>query len=133
MSVYDEPKRRLQLFLYILLRDTLPAGAVEKIMKYIEDAEESAAKVSLDQGVEINTFVFSNDHISGYAWELVGKILGDEADIFAASRLERIRNIINGVEIRCMAVDGPTTPTLKAMSEDEMRRIYELTKEPKSG
>lgn len=128
MSVSDEPKRRLQLFLYILLRDNLTAGAVEKIMEHLDATEEAAAKVSLDQGVEMNTFVFSNDHVSGYAWELVGKILGDEADLFAATRLERICNIIEGVEIRCMAVDGPTTPTLKAMNEDEMRRIYELAK-----
>lgn len=126
MPVSDEPKRRLQLFLYILLRDTLPAGAVEKIMKYIEDAEESAAKVSIDQGVEINTFVLSNDYISGYAWELVGKILGDEADRFAATRLEKILHIIKSVEIRCMANDGPTIPTIREMREDEMRRIYEL-------
>lgn len=126
MSVYDEPKRRLQLFFYILLRDNLTAGAVEKIMEYIEEAEQSAAKVSLDQGVEINAFVFSNDHVSGYAWELVDKILGGDADRFAATRLERILHIIKAVEIRCMANDGPTIPTIREMREDEMRKIYEL-------
>lgn len=132
VSVYDEPKRRLQIFFYILLRDNLTAGAVGKIMEYIEKAEESAAKVSLDQGVEINAFGFSNDHISGYAWELVDNILGGDADRFAATRLERILDVIKAVEVRCMANDGPTIPTIREMREDEMRKIYELAEGSRS-
>jgi len=117
VSVYDEPKRRLQAFFYLLLRDNLPAGSVEKIVNIIEVGDDD--------------LVLSNDHVSGYAWELVGKILGEEADLFAVSRLERILNIIEGVEIRCMAADGPVTPTIREMREDEMREIYNLAKENK--
>lgn len=130
VSVSDEPKRKLQTFLYILLRDHLPAGAVEKIIEHLNAAEESAAKVSLDQGVEMNTFVFSNDYVSGYAWELVGKILGDDVD--AVTRLERIHTIIDGVEIRCQAIDGRVTPTLGEMTPSEMLEIYNLAKGSRS-
>lgn len=44
----------------------------------------------------------------------------------ALSRLERIAEIIEAVENRCMAVDGPVTPTLQEMTEEELRRIYAL-------
>ena len=41
-------------------------------------------------------------------------------------RLKRIAEIIERVDNRCMAVDGPVTPTLDEMSPDELREIYNL-------
>lgn len=43
-------------------------------------------------------------------------------------RMAQICEIIEGVEGRCMAVDGPVTPTLKEMTEKELRQIYRLAK-----
>ncbi len=44
----------------------------------------------------------------------------------ASTALAQIREIIDRVENRCMAVDGPVTPTTEEMTEDELRRIYVL-------
>ena len=41
-------------------------------------------------------------------------------------RLLRIKQIIEDVDNRCLAADGPVTPTLQEMTVDEMRRIYAL-------
>ena len=41
-------------------------------------------------------------------------------------RLSRIAAIIDAVDSRCMACDGPVTPTLKEMTQDEISRIYAL-------
>lgn len=41
-------------------------------------------------------------------------------------RLDQIKEIIDSVESRCLAADGPVTPTLKEMGEDELRKIYKL-------
>lgn len=35
-----------------------------------------------------------------------------------------ITSIIERVENRCMAVDGPVTPTTKEIRESELRQIY---------
>lgn len=43
-------------------------------------------------------------------------------------RLNQIADIIEGVDNRCMAVDGPVSRTLKEMTDDEMRKIYKLAK-----
>jgi hypothetical protein len=43
-------------------------------------------------------------------------------------RLEAIASIIQQVDQRAMAADGPVTPTLQEMTQDEMRRIYALAK-----
>ncbi len=45
------------------------------------------------------------------------------------NRLHRIAEIIEGVDQRCMAADGPVTPTLKEMRQDEISEIYKLAKE----
>lgn len=45
-------------------------------------------------------------------------------------RLDRIVAIIELVENRCMATDGPVLPTLREMSEAELRGIYQLAKGP---
>ncbi len=42
------------------------------------------------------------------------------------ARLYSIKEIIDGVENRCMAVDGPVTNTRDEMSDEELRRIYRL-------
>lgn len=42
-------------------------------------------------------------------------------------RLRDIRSIIESVENRCMAADGPVTNTRDEMTDEELRRIYRLT------
>ena len=44
----------------------------------------------------------------------------------AEGRLTQIRQIIDCVENRCAACDGPVTPTLREMTERELRDIYKL-------
>lgn len=41
-------------------------------------------------------------------------------------RLARIRQIIETVDNRCAAADGPVTPTLKEMRQEEIGEIYSL-------
>jgi hypothetical protein len=41
-------------------------------------------------------------------------------------RLKRIAEIIERVDNRCMAADGPVTPTLQEMEQDEISEIYKL-------
>lgn len=41
-------------------------------------------------------------------------------------RLSRIARIIEQVDVRCMAADGPVTPTLQEMTQAEISEIYEL-------
>ena len=41
-------------------------------------------------------------------------------------RLKRIAEIIEAVDNRCMAVDGPVTPTLQEMTQSEISEIYKL-------
>ena len=48
-----------------------------------------------------------------------------------AQRLKRIVQIIVDIDTRCMAADGPVTPTLREMTEDELRRIYALANRKK--
>lgn len=43
-------------------------------------------------------------------------------------RLARIAQIIENVDLRCMAADGPVTPTLQEMTQDEISRIYALAR-----
>lgn len=43
-------------------------------------------------------------------------------------RLDRIRAIIEAVDDRCLAADGPVTPTLREMTVDEIRAIYALSR-----
>ncbi len=47
----------------------------------------------------------------------------------AQQACHRIVNIIECVESRCMAADGPVTPTTKEITEDELRRIWLAAKE----
>lgn len=44
----------------------------------------------------------------------------------ALRALRRIAEIIESVDQRCMAVDGPVTPTLREMTQDELSEIYRL-------
>ncbi len=45
-------------------------------------------------------------------------------------RLEHIVEIIESVDQRCMAADGPVTPTLNEMRQEEISEIYELALGP---
>lgn len=49
----------------------------------------------------------------------------------SASKLaiDQFNRIIEAIENRCMAVDGPVTPTLSEMREDELALIWELLQE----
>lgn len=58
------------------------------------------------------------------AWNRVVESPATPSD--PANRLRQIVAIILAVENRCMAVDGPVTPTTKEMTEEELRRIYQL-------
>ena len=46
-------------------------------------------------------------------------------------RLKEIEEIIEAVDTRCAAADGPVTPTRSEITDDELRRIYRLAKGPK--
>lgn len=48
--------------------------------------------------------------------------------ITKSKRLRRIAEIIEDVDNRCMAADGPVTPTLQEMTQKEMSEIYGLAK-----
>jgi hypothetical protein len=39
---------------------------------------------------------------------------------------ERFNDIVERVENRCMAVDGPVTPTLQEMQESELRELWRI-------
>lgn len=43
-----------------------------------------------------------------------------------AERFQGIVDVIDGVETRCMAADGPVTPTHEEITDDELRTIYRL-------
>ena len=42
---------------------------------------------------------------------------------------DKFNQIIDTVENRCMAVDGPVTPTLREMREDELRDLWMAVQE----
>lgn len=44
----------------------------------------------------------------------------------AANRLNEIARVIERVDDRCLAADGPVTPTLQEMTQAEIGRIYKL-------
>lgn len=52
----------LKHFFYLLLRDELPAGQVEKLMRQMEDG----------RGLDLK---YSNKHVEGYASELANRML----------------------------------------------------------
>jgi hypothetical protein len=43
-------------------------------------------------------------------------------------RLELIAELLEAVDDRCMAVDGPVTPTRLEITDKELQRIYVLAK-----
>lgn len=43
-----------------------------------------------------------------------------------AERLAEIAAIIEAVDNRCAHVDGPVTPTLQEMTQEEISRVYSL-------
>ena len=49
-------------------------------------------------------------------------------DITPTQRLREIAEIIEQVDNRAMAADGPVTPTLQEMTQKEMSQIYALAK-----
>ncbi len=49
-------------------------------------------------------------------------------DMTETQRLAEIAEIIEAVDQRCMAADGPVTPTLREMQQREISRIYELAR-----
>lgn len=48
-------------------------------------------------------------------------------------RLDEIARIIEDVDNRCLAVDGPVSKTLDEMTDQEMCEIYKLAKIEKRG
>ena len=49
-------------------------------------------------------------------------------ELFQGERLRRIVEIIDAVENRCLASDGPVSDTREEMTDEEMRKIYRLAK-----
>lgn len=45
----------------------------------------------------------------------------------ARERLDQIAKIIEQVDNRCMAADGPVTQTLREMTQEEIKEIYDLS------
>jgi len=54
-----------------------------------------------------------------------GKLLGSSE---VSKSLERIAEIIEEVDNRAMVADGPVTPTLEEMTQEEISEIWELSK-----
>jgi hypothetical protein len=48
-------------------------------------------------------------------------------------RLDRIAEIIESVDDRCLAADGEVTPTLNEMKQEEITEIYNLALGAKEG
>lgn len=57
--------------------------------------------------------------------EGVARDNGDSAAM-ANTRLTSIKEIIDGIENRCMAAEGPVTNTRHEMTDEELQRIYRL-------
>lgn len=53
---------------------------------------------------------------------------GGETDPAARARLADIARLIEDVDDRCLAADGPVTKTRHEMTDDEMREVYRLAK-----
>ena len=50
-----------------------------------------------------------------------------------AARLDRIKEIIEGVDGRCAAADGPVLPTMREITQQEISAIYALaSRKPES-
>ena len=59
----------------------------------------------------------------------IGRELGNPDYIkYLESRLAEIAEIIERVDNRCMAVDGPVPSTLQEMTQEEISKIYKLAK-----
>jgi hypothetical protein len=60
--------------------------------------------------------------------EKVAEIARDnyESVLMLEARMRSIRGIIDAVENRCMAADGPVTNTRHEMTDEELQRIYRL-------
>lgn len=54
------------------------------------------------------------------------KVIRGLSEAVANERLRQIAKIIGAVDDRCMAADGPVTPTLKEMTQAEISEIYAL-------
>lgn len=55
-------------------------------------------------------------------------VIVTEDDVLNEVRLARIAAIIEAVDTRCMAVDGPVAPTLEVMAQEEISAIYALAR-----
>ena len=55
-----------------------------------------------------------------------GEVQAGLAVIFAREQLDKIAAIIEGVEIRCQAADGPVPWTKEEITEEELKEIYKL-------
>lgn len=52
--------------------------------------------------------------------------MADKQPITKSSLIEEFNTTIEAIENRCMATDGPVTPTLQEASEDELSRLWQL-------
>jgi len=47
-------------------------------------------------------------------------------------KIQRFNRIIDNIENRCMAVDGPVTPTLKEATEEELSELWRILNDIKN-
>ena len=48
----------------------------------------------------------------------------DEDGINPKTPADRFCELLEAIDTRCMAADGPVTPTLKEATPDELRKLY---------
>jgi hypothetical protein len=77
-------------------------------------------------GGEANTCELSPEEC--LAEFILAALVKRDAKLSNLERLRRIAEIIEEVDRRCMAYDGPVGNTREEMRDDEMREIYKLSK-----
>lgn len=91
-------------------------------------------KVNHEEAEEMALYKRNNSNLARCYLDLrsstsrLEEIARDNSDsaAMAKARLQSIKEIIDSVENRCMAADGPVTNTRREMTDDELKRIYRL-------
>jgi hypothetical protein len=72
-------------------------------------------------------YVYEAGEVDSLLKKLEDAALGnEESAAMGRARLSSIKEIIDGIENRCLAADGPVTNTRHEMTDEELRRIYRL-------
>jgi len=108
---------------------------------WVKNALADSVKHAEKRGIRMGAEVASDyDYLSGHDHLVSDCILGklnllgkrkprrNRTASSDAKRLREIADILEAVDNRCMAVDGPVTPTKDEIRADELRTIYRLAK-----